>query len=69
MAAAFTIRDAVPGDTATIVGLIRALAKYEKLEHEAVATVDLIRAALFGPHPKAFALICEADGQAAPKGN
>jgi len=57
------IRDAEPRDTPTILRLIRALAVYEKLEHEVVATEDLLRNALFGNSPKAHGLICETDGE------
>jgi GNAT superfamily N-acetyltransferase len=57
------LRDAKPDDLATIDGLVRALARYERLEHEAVATTEQFREALFGPAPKVFALICEWQGQ------
>ncbi|MBL8645095.1 MAG: GNAT family N-acetyltransferase [Rhodospirillaceae bacterium] len=59
MRADLIIRDAEPKDTATVLRLIRALAEYEKLEHEVVATEDLVREALFGTKPKAQGLICE----------
>ena len=61
----FFIRDAVAGETPVIMEMIRNLARYEKLEHEVVATTEMLKAALFGPTPKVFALICEVDGQAA----
>ncbi len=56
------IRDAEPKDVATVLRLIRALAVYEKLEHEVVATEDLIHNALF-VSKKANAFLCEIDGK------
>jgi GNAT superfamily N-acetyltransferase len=61
--AGVTIRDARPGDTGTILRLLRDLAEYEKLTHEVKATEDALRAALFGPVPRAHALIADLDGQ------
>jgi GNAT superfamily N-acetyltransferase len=60
-----TIRAATSADTPLIATLVRELAEYEKLAHEAVATAADFDAALFGPQPKAHALIVEHDGQAA----
>ena len=62
VAAAFTIRPAVPGDAAQILRLIRELAKYEKLEHMAVGTESMLAAALFGARPASEALVAERDG-------
>lgn len=42
------IRFAQAADTPVILGFIRALAEYEKLEHECVATEEALRATLFG---------------------
>lgn len=58
-----TIRPARPDDAETIVRLIRELAEYERLGHEAKATPESIRHSLFGPRPFAEALIAEWDGQ------
>lgn len=58
-----TIRDAIPADCPTILHFIRALAEYEKLAHEVVATVDQLRATLFCEHPKSFCMIAESDGK------
>ena len=56
------IRPAVPADAAQILAFIRALAEYEKLLHEVVATeADVVRD-LFGDHPRLFCDIAEADG-------
>jgi diamine N-acetyltransferase len=60
-----TIRPAVPADAAVIYGLVRSLARYEKLEHKVEATEADIAAALFGPAPRVFCDIAEADGAVA----
>ena len=60
-AAPFTIRPAIPDDAETIVELIRELADYEHLEHEAQATPEAFRQHLFGPRPFAEAMIAEVD--------
>lgn len=60
----FQIRAARQGDAALILGLIRALAAYEKLSHEVVATEHDIDTQLFGAHPHAEALIAEYGGEA-----
>ena len=59
------IRAAVADDVPLILDLIRALAEYERLAHECVATEDRIRESLFGERPAAEVLIAEADGQPA----
>jgi GNAT superfamily N-acetyltransferase len=58
-----TIRPAAPGDAPVVLDLIRALARYEKLEHEVKATEADIAAALFGPTPRVFCDLAEADGR------
>ena len=60
-----SIRPAVSADLPLIASLVRELAEYEKLAHQAVATEADFAAALFGPSPKAYALIVEHDGQPA----
>ena len=52
---------AVEADVPVIVGLIRALATYERLEHEMVATEDDIHHALFGPRPYAEVILARED--------
>lgn len=64
MSVPYAIRPAVAGDAETLVGLIRELAVYEKLEDQARATPEALRAYLFGGRPYAEALIAEVDGQA-----
>ena len=56
------IRPARPEDVTTIHALIRALARYEKLEHEAVGTVDALREHLFGARPAAEVMLAEERG-------
>ena len=56
-----TIAPAVAADVPVIVDLIRALAKYERLEHEMVATEDDIHHALFGPRPYAEVILARED--------
>lgn len=57
-----TLREATPADLPTIARLVRALAEYERLAHEAVATEADFAAALFGTPRRAGCLIAEWDG-------
>ena len=59
----FTLRAATPEDAAEITRLVYALAVYEKLAHEAVATEADFRAQLFGDNPPASAMVAEIDGR------
>jgi GNAT superfamily N-acetyltransferase len=59
------IRAAVTADVPLITSLVRELAEYEKLADQAVATEADFQTALFGPSPKAHALIVEHEGQPA----
>ena len=54
------IRPAEERDLDAILGLIRELAEYEKLAHEAVADREDVRRHLFGARPHAEVLIAEA---------
>ena len=63
MSADFRLRDAVPADVAAIARLVRALADYEKLAHEARAGEADFHAALFGAHPCARAAVGERAGE------
>jgi GNAT superfamily N-acetyltransferase len=58
------IRSARPDDVGAILRLIRALAEYEKLAHEVVATEAALRETLFGAQPAAEVLLAEEGGQA-----
>jgi GNAT superfamily N-acetyltransferase len=59
---ALTIRPAVAADVPLVLEFIRELAKYERLEHEVVATADDIAAALFGPRPYAEVVFACLEG-------
>ncbi len=63
MTDAYTLRDAVPGDSEEIARLVRELAIYEKLADEAVATADDFRAHLFGNPLGGRAAVAERDGR------
>ena len=58
-----TIRPAIAADAATIVAFVLALAKYEKLEHEAKASEADILRDLFCADPKVFCEIAEWEGR------
>ena len=58
-----SIRFAVAGDSAAILGFIRELAEYEKLLHDVVADEAAIRTTLFGVRPAAEVLIAELAGE------
>ena len=61
----FTIRPARAADVPVIGQLIRELAEYEKLAHEAVATDASLREALFGRRPFAEVLLGETGTEVA----
>ena len=54
-----------PADVSVVHELILALARYERLEHEVTATVNDIRALLFGERPCAEALLARWHGEPA----
>lgn len=56
------IRTATPADVPVINAMVRELAAYEKALHEANASEEQLREALFGERPAAFAHIAETDG-------
>lgn len=56
------LRNAGPGDVALVLRFIRALAEYERLAQEAVATEDDVRRLLFGDPPRAWCLVAEWEG-------
>lgn len=60
---ALCIRPARPGEAALVHGFVVALAEYERLAHEVVATADDLDAALFGPAPRLFCDVAEIDGE------
>jgi len=57
------IRQAGPADAGLILGFIRALADYEKLLSEVAASQADVARDLFGPAPRVFCDIAEADGE------
>ena len=56
------IRPVRAGEAGLVLGFIRALADYEKLSHEVVATEDRLAAELFAAAPRVFCDIAELDG-------
>ncbi len=58
----FAIRLATREDVPLILTLIRELAEYERAPDDVVATEELLRENLFGPHPAAEVLFGEEDG-------
>jgi GNAT superfamily N-acetyltransferase len=63
MSEAITVRPAGVGDVAVILQFIRDLAKYEHLEHQVVATEELLREALFGSRPYAEVVLACLNGE------
>lgn len=63
--APLVIRPAQVDDAALILQLICELAEYERLGHEVVATVEQVRASLFGVTPHAEVLLAEVGGATA----
>ena len=55
-----TIRPATPADLPAIVGLIRELAVFERLEHLVVATPESLAPHLFGPRPAAECVVADS---------
>lgn len=59
----FRIAAARPADVDHVLGMIRALADYEKLSHLCVATAPRLEQALFGPKPAAEVVLGWEDAQ------
>jgi GNAT superfamily N-acetyltransferase len=59
------ISPAAPADVNLVLSLITALADYEKLRHEVIATELSLSKALFGPRPSAEAVIARLGGKPA----
>ncbi|MCX4828459.1 MULTISPECIES: GNAT family N-acetyltransferase [unclassified Streptomyces] len=62
------IRTATPADVPVIHAMIRELADYEKALHEARASEEQLREALFGERPAAYAHIAEDTETGEPVG-
>lgn len=60
-----SIRPATEHDVTLILHFIKALAEYEKLLHEVVATEQMLHESLFGPTPGAHVVIGEIGGEPA----
>jgi len=61
----FTLSDATPADVPDVLRLVRGLADYERLLHEVVMTEADLHVALFGPQPRAHALLAHDGPRAA----
>jgi len=57
------LRSATRDDVPVIAGLIRGLARFEKLEQEVVMTDELLATGLFGDRPYAEVVLAEDDGR------
>jgi GNAT superfamily N-acetyltransferase len=57
------VRPATAADIPHILRLVRGLAEYEKLAHKMVATEADLRTLMFGPTPRAHAILAEPAGQ------
>ena len=62
-ASRFRLDPATERDLPLLLRFIKELAAYEKLADEVVATEEVLRASLFGPHPAAEAVIAYAGGE------
>ena len=62
------IRTATPADIPVIHTLVRELAEYEKVPHEAKATQEQLHEALFGQRPAAYAHVATDDTTGEPVG-
>lgn len=58
------LRPARPDDVPALVGLIRELAVYERLEHLVQTDAERLHAHLFGPRPVVEALVVEGEAGA-----
>jgi GNAT superfamily N-acetyltransferase len=59
-----TIRPAAPGDEAVLLSLIRALARFERLDHTVTGSAEALARDLFGDRPACEALLAEDGGVA-----
>ena len=63
MSETITIRPAGEGDAGVILQFIRDLAQYEHLEHQCVATEEMLRETLFGSRPYAEVVLACLNGE------
>jgi GNAT superfamily N-acetyltransferase len=59
----FSIQPVAVNELSTLLELIRELARFERLEHEVEATVELLQESLFGAQPVAGALLARYGGE------
>jgi GNAT superfamily N-acetyltransferase len=57
------VRDVLPGDVGKLLGLVHALADYEREPDQVMASEEDLAEALFGTEPKVFALVAENAGE------
>jgi GNAT superfamily N-acetyltransferase len=62
-ASGYLLRDAMEADAPEIARLVQELAVYEKLQDEAVGTAEDFRRQLFGPRPRAWAMLADVGGR------
>ena len=62
------LRDAGASDIPDLLRLIRGLAEYERLQDRAVATEAALRTHLFGPVPRAHAILAETTAPGSGEG-
>jgi GNAT superfamily N-acetyltransferase len=60
------LRRATEADTPAILGLIRGIAEYERLQHEVEATEELLRTHGFGDRPVFECVLAEREGPGGP---
>jgi GNAT superfamily N-acetyltransferase len=58
-----TLRPARPADVPAVLRLLRGLAEYERLLHEVTATAAELHETLFGPQPRAHAVLADVAGE------
>lgn len=58
-----SLRPAAPADVPALIGLIRELAIYEKLEHKVQSSAEALHEHLFGARPVVEAVVAEAGGE------
>ena len=63
MGSSFVIRPAEPGDATAIWRFVQELAEYETLAHVVEASAEDLARDLFGPSPRVFCELVEAEGE------
>src|SRR5207249_3045009 len=61
----FSIAPITADEIPALLEMIRELARFERLEHEVEATVEMLRESLCGPEPSASALLARCGDQPA----